>query len=225
MCRTTSKKAKALVQPVSVEDEVFAIGPIAEGLPDAQKNASADSKAFHVGAIDGPGACWRQSLSTNGRTVQYKLDTGAQVNILPYEVYQRFSPRPRLHKASTSLFAYGAVHPIPVKGQCICEVVLPHGGSRQLRFYVLEAGVRAVPLLGLQACDQLSLVKKVEAMTAATRDDLPTTIREDEIARDYLDLFDGVGVMKESSYEIRLLDGAQRTLFPGDGTTCSLSYV
>ena len=97
MCRTTSKKAKALVQPVSVEDEVFAIGPIAEGLPNAQKNASADSKAFHVGAIDGPGASWRKSLSTNGRTVQYKLDTGAQVNILPYEVYQRFSPRPRLY--------------------------------------------------------------------------------------------------------------------------------
>ena len=53
-------------------------------------------------------------------------------------------------------------------------------------------------------------MKKVEAMTAAeTRDDLPATIREDEIARDYLDLFDGVGVMKESSYEIRLLDSAQ----------------
>ena len=44
---------------------------------------------------------------------------------------------------------------------------------------------------------------------AETRDDLPATIREDEIAWDYLDLFDGVGVMKESSYEIRLLDGAQ----------------
>ena len=79
-----------------------------------------------------------------------------------------------------------------------------------------------MPLLGLQAWDQLSLV---EAMTAAeTGDDLPATIREDEIARDYLDLFDGVDVMKESSYEIRLLDGAQPYSL-GDGTTCSLSHV
>ena len=71
-----SKKAKAPVQPFSVEDEVFAVGPIVEGVPDAQKNASTDSKAFHVGAIDGTGASWRQSLSTNGRTVEYKLDKG-----------------------------------------------------------------------------------------------------------------------------------------------------
>ena len=37
-------------QPVSVEDEVFAIGPLAEGVPDAQKNASA------LVLFDGPGA-------------------------------------------------------------------------------------------------------------------------------------------------------------------------
>ena len=45
MCLTTSKKVKAQVQPLSVEDEVFAIGLIAEGVPDTQKKASADSKA------------------------------------------------------------------------------------------------------------------------------------------------------------------------------------
>ena len=120
MCRTTIKKAKALVQPVSVEDEVFAIRPIAEGVPDAQKNASADSKVFHVGAIDGPGASWRQSLSTNGRTVQYKLDTGAQVidsiSCLMKFISVSLHDHVYVHEASTRLFAYGAVHPIPVKG-------------------------------------------------------------------------------------------------------------
>ena len=124
MCRTTSKKAKAQVQPVSVEDEVFAIGPIAEGVPDAQENASADSKAFHVGAIDGPGASWRQSLSTNGRTVQYKLDTGAQVNILPYEVLSTTTPT----RGINQVVCVWCSPSNSCEGTVFCEVVLPHGG-------------------------------------------------------------------------------------------------
>ena len=164
MCRT--KKTKAHVQPV--DEEVFSVGPVAEGMHEMQTNSNSDSKVesklkqFHVGSIEGIGASWQQSLPTNGRMVQYKLDTGAQVNILPYNIYQQLSPRTTQHEVSAKLFAYGTVDPISVKGQCICNIGLQHGGSRQLRFYVLEAGIQAVPLLGLQACDQLSLVSRVE---------------------------------------------------------------
>jgi hypothetical protein len=142
--------------------------------------------------------------------VQYKLDTGAQVNVLPYEIYQTLSSRPQLHEASTRLFAYGTVQPIPVKGQCVCEVTLVNGGCRRLRFCFRSRSICAVPLLGLQACDQLNLVKKVEAVTSTEmEDDLPSTFRVDEIVEDYLDLFDSGGVMEGGSYKIRLVDSAQ----------------
>ena len=63
--------------------------------------------------------------------------------------------RPKLHKATTRLFAYGAVSPISVAGQCVCEVSVQGGIYRKLGFYVLAADVKAVPLLGLTAWDQL----------------------------------------------------------------------
>ena len=194
---------------------MFSVGPVAEGMHDMQTNSNSDSKIesklkeFYVGSIEGIGASWQQSLSTNARMIQYKLDTGAQVNILPYSIYQQLSPRPPLHKVSAGLFAYGTVDPISVKGQCICNIGLQHGGSRQPRFYVLEAGIHAVPLLGLQACDQLSLVRRVAATAEDTEDDSLSVIRVDEVAKDYLDLFRGFGAMTELSYKMRLVEWAE----------------
>lgn len=54
-------------------------------------------KGFDIGAVDGVGAVWQMPLTTNGRSIVYKLDTGAQANILPFAEYQRLDPRPKLH--------------------------------------------------------------------------------------------------------------------------------
>ena len=113
--------------------------------------------------MDGVGAAWQLPLTTNGRSIVYKLDTGAQANILPFAEYQRLDPRPSLHEIKTCLFAYGVECSIQLKGHCVCDVTLPGGDDHKLRFYVLASTVRAVPLLGLTARDQLNLVKRIEA--------------------------------------------------------------
>ena len=41
----------------------------------------------------------------------------------------------------------------------MCEVSAQNGISRKSRFYVLAADVKAVPLLGLTACDQLDFIR------------------------------------------------------------------
>ena len=121
------------------------------------------------------------------------------------------SPRPQLHPAATRLFAYGATSTLSVAGKCLCKVELDSGQSRNLLFYVLSSSVDAEPLLGLQACDQLNLLKRVAATTVSPLVSEPVSepIPQDSVAGQYMDLFQGFGCMREYSYQIQLKEGAQ----------------
>ena len=126
MCRT--KKA-AKVQTVSRQTElgdvVYAVGP--QSLNETQNAKKDTTQTFHVDALEGKGLTWQFEMPTEGQRVDYKLDTGAQVKLLPYAIYQRLYPRPLLHPTLSRLFAYGAKSPIAVRGQCVCSVQLPQG--------------------------------------------------------------------------------------------------
>ena len=159
-------------------------------------------ESLYVGLLDGKGEdSWQVSLRTNGLWITYKLDTGAQVNILPNSLYQRLMPKPELDQASSRLFAYGATAPLNVDGQCLCDVVSEDSVSRRLTFHVLSDTVRAEPLLGSEACDKLNLVKRVS--TACADNDVLNRICKDYIARDYIDMFDGIGCLKNYPYTVQ----------------------
>ena len=168
--------------------------------------SSHSPSSFQIGALDGAAVekTWKLRMIANSLPINFKLDTGAQANILPHSVFHQLSPRPQLHPASTRLFAYGAEFPLAVEGQCICDVQFEGGRSRKLRFFVLSPTVTAEPLLGLQACDQLNLIMRVSAVESPELE----AVRNDPVAREYIDLFDGVGRMDLYTYKIRLREGA-----------------
>ena len=63
-----------------------------------------------------PKACpWTVTLPTNGENVVYKLDTGAEVNVLPLKVYKSMRLPPKLKKSDIRLSAYNK-STIPVVG-------------------------------------------------------------------------------------------------------------
>jgi hypothetical protein len=184
MCRNRATPASR-VQPVTVaakddfqgkHESTYSIGPSVEPTNSREEPLSTTEKSFQIGAVDGAGAVWQMQL-TNGRSIEDKLDTGARANILPYTEYQRLVTRPRLQEVKSRLFAYGIESPIQVKGQCSCDISKPGGGTRKPRFYVLAPTVRAVPLLGLRACDEMNLIRRVE--TAVTeQSDLEEVCRD-----------------------------------------------
>ena len=133
------------------------------------------------------------------------------MNILPNSLYQRLMPKPELDQASSRLFAYGATTPLNVDGQCLCDVVTEDSVSRRLTFHVLSDTVIAEPLLGLEACDKLNLVKRVS--TACVDNDVLNRICKDYIARDYIDMFDGIGCLKNYPYTIQLREDAEPFAF------------
>ena len=111
MCRSTL--ADAQVQPVYTEDTqeemahtddiVHAVGLLVIE-DDGEAKTRSVEQTFHIGTIEGDGAAWMTELLTNVSPIRYKLDTGAQANILPYAVYRQMTSRPKLLRATTRLF-------------------------------------------------------------------------------------------------------------------------
>jgi len=122
---------------------------------------------------------WKVKLIVNDKPVEFKLDTGAQTNLVPESVYQSLKPKPKLHPARVRLTGYSGVT-IPVKGRCFVQV--QYKGSTHTMDFLVTPGERQ-PLLGLQACDALQLVKRVLNVKTESR----------HVVDDYQDVFEGLG--------------------------------
>ncbi|KAJ8017554.1 hypothetical protein HOLleu_44951 [Holothuria leucospilota] len=60
---------------------------------------------------------WLLPLAVNGSIIPFKLDTGADVNLMPEKDYQTLRPKPRLHKVQATVKSYGGAK-IPILGKC-----------------------------------------------------------------------------------------------------------
>ena len=62
-------------------------------------------------------ANWSITLSSNGTPISYKIDTGAQCNVIPVEILENISPKPDLQPVNVKLSTYNGSK-IPVVGKC-----------------------------------------------------------------------------------------------------------
>jgi hypothetical protein len=143
------------------------------------------------------GAGWTVQLETNGTIVRYKLDTGAQVNVLPRKIYASLKSAPVLKPAPVKLMPYGSSDPLPLDGQCQCHI--NYGKGHHLKFFVVPT--MSSPLLGLDACQQLGLISRVNSVSV-------NHSKNDPVIGQYLDVFQSPGLLKNYVYKIQLKDGA-----------------
>ena len=115
-----------------------------------------------IGVIQTSGKAWRIPLLTNGTMVSYKVDTGAEVILLPRAVYNRLHRKSELRPSAAKLLPYGSTTALSVDGQCVGHVMQKDGRARYLRFLVVP--FQEEPLLGLGACEHLGLVNSVAAV-------------------------------------------------------------
>lgn len=182
-----------------------------------------------IGSAQQSDMVWRVPLMTNGRRVSYKVDTGAQVSILPKSVYNQLPDKPSLRPTTARLLPYGSQEPLSVDGQCVCSVTMDDGRSRYLRFLVVP--YHDEPLLGLGASEHLGLLQRTAALRTSTAAEeplleglgLPTKDTEiNNVAQAFPDISDGLGCLKEFPYQIQLgekvqpvaIDTPRRVPFP-----------
>ena len=138
---------------------------------------------------------WRAKIEVNKTQVNFKLDSGSQTSTISESVYKKLNPKLKLHTVKTKLYGYGG-NPIQVKGRCYTQVKYK-GIAYNVAFFVVQGNRQ--PLLGLQDCVRLGLVKRVNVVEKDSNK---------EIIDEYPDVFEGLGCLP-GKHHITVKENAQ----------------
>ncbi|XP_063955560.1 uncharacterized protein K02A2.6-like [Lytechinus pictus] len=142
---------------------------------------------------------WKVNLRVNSEPVEFKIDTGAQANILPETIYHKLKPKPKLQKAKVKLTGYYETN-IPVKGRCYVQMEYK-GIKHSVQCLIIPGNLQ--PLLGLRTSEKLYLVKRVYHVDKQTEIKTGKTV-----VQDYDNVFVGLGCLP-GKHHITLKDSAQ----------------
>ena len=150
-----------------------------------------------VGMVEGNSKeSWKAEVKLNEHAVKSKVDTGADVTVLPPNIYHSLVPKPSLSKCDKTLTG-------PWKHKLCCL------GNFTAKLCVYDKVITELicvvkdlerPLLGRDAVEKLKLVKRVDTVSS---DDYKT-----KMASKHPQLFTGLGQMKET-YTITLKGDAK----------------
>lgn len=109
-------------------------------------------------------ACWKEVIKVNGRKIQLKMDTGAEVSLLPYYSLKKLKSMPEISPTKVRLFSYSG-HEIKTLGKCMLKCVVKENETEaNLDFFVTND---LEPILGLKAMKQLKLVPNLHAISSS----------------------------------------------------------
>ena len=161
--------------------------------------SSHDPNTVNIDSItdrDLPDTIFANIETDTGSTIRFKIDSGAQANVLSVETYKKLKRKPPIHKCSIPLFGY-ANHELVVRGFIIMKCRyrdLEYTG----RFFVVEAPSNALPLLGSRASLFLKVIK------ICSIDEIKTMTKE-SVLDEYDSTFKGLGEL-EGEIDISLDD-------------------
>ena len=149
---------------------------------------------------------WWQIVNVAGKSIRFKIDTGAEANVLPRSAWESFIDRPRLDKSSTVLKTIGGTHLVQI-GKAKLTLEANNRTVVEAVFIIKSDGT---PLLGLQTALKLALIKRnVEPKaTAAIQEVQYEGLKEAHITKKYQDVFDGKIGNYPGLYQIHLTDDA-----------------
>ena len=136
---------------------------------------------------------------TEGDTVtniRFKIDTGAQANILPLNLFKKKIDKPHLLEPSThKLISYTGQH-LKTTGK-----IKLHSRYRDqeqdMIFHVVDTDSQ--PILGLQACMDLHLVRLLLSIEEQQR----ASLTADAVRKEYKHLFEGMGDIGEAKIQLK----------------------
>ncbi|GBM45276.1 Uncharacterized protein K02A2.6, partial [Araneus ventricosus] len=114
----------------------------------------------YIGTISTSQQCdWLQEIIINDFPVTFKLDTGAQVNVLPLSVIRKLKNQPSIQPTSLEVCTYtGDALPVVDESVFMCVVNNQH---RELKFIIVDLNVQ--PILSAAACTALNLVQRIDS--------------------------------------------------------------
>ena len=170
--------------------------------PVRETNPDEEVGSLYVGSIvdNRSSTCkWTQELIVAGVKDFFKLDTGAEANVLPSQMYSRMRAVP-LMKSTNLLRGIGNGFIRP-KGTIRVPCTIPSQEKQvltpqSLRFYVVEEDVK---IIGRDACENLGLVQRLEVNTVKSI----LFHSKDQLVNEYKEVFSGIGCY-DGEYEIKI---------------------
>ena len=134
------------------------------------------------------GYIWSVYLTLNNSVVHFKIDTGADVIVIPESVYKNLKPTPTLIRSSKTLFG-PAQTTLPV---LVCFIGVVKRGEESLSQEIFVVNRARLALLGRPAIETLKIVQAVNAVEA------------EEVKEKFPNLFKGLGKLDGPDYVIKL---------------------
>ena len=151
-------------------------------------------------------------VEINSKMLGMKIDTGAQVNVIPISIYRQLGIKGPLKPCNTRLTAYDG-KPLSVEGSTSIPCKY-NGQTFHEEFFIVRSG--SSPILGLQACLRMNLVKLVLAMNSTTSSQIQVSeqpLTKHDVISKYSDVFTGIGQLP-GECEIHLREDATPVVHP-----------
>ena len=167
-----------------------------------------DYESFYIDSLeDDNSSAWFSKMKIGSDSVQMKLDTGADTNCIPLNVFRTLTGHNKIpvRKSSATLKGYGD-NPINHIGKVNLSCTAKSGKSAFYDFFITTSD--GPPILGRQACSDLDLVKLVHEARVKEK-----SLSKDELIQQNSDVFSGLGLFKEP-YDIKLKSGVTPKIHP-----------
>ena len=141
---------------------------------------------------------WKADIAINDKIIKFKIDSGADVSVLPHDVYNKLKKQTELELEPTNKVLLGSCN---YKLNCIGKFkakLSTNHKSVDTEVFVVKGLQR--PLLSRQVSQSLNLINKIDAIN---KKDYRT-----DIVEQYPKLFKGLGEI-EGEYEIKLNENSK----------------
>lgn len=166
------KKIKELTEQINVES--------------ASKESSFCIDQVEIANIN---SRWFEMIQINESNVKVKLDTGADVNVLPLNIYNKIKKsNVKLESTNMILESFGGnkIKPLGIT-ELLCTI---KNVTKKQEFVIVKADT--TPLLGLYTCREFNLIKRIHI--------LQNLNIKDKFISENVDIFEGNGTFKKKVY-------------------------
>ena len=120
----------------------------------------------------------RRTICLNGQPCRALIDSGASVNILSDGDFRALGSSTTLRNSSTKVYAYSALTPVQLQGECNVEVSF--GSAKSQAVFLVACDPRAETVLGRSAAQQLGILHIADspAVASVSGPDTPSTTSE-----------------------------------------------
>lgn len=189
--KTFNKNSRRQVQEVKKEDN------------DSETEDIGQFLAVHQVTKRGSNQWFQKILINNIVEIEFKLDTGSEVNLIPINEFKRMSDQEiNLEHNESTLEAYGGFLIKPIgKVNLTCSV---NKNRKMLEFSIVNS--KSPPILGLQACIELGLIKKINTVTNMFSN-------KEQFVKNNNEVFQGMGLFPDK-YQIKVDNNVEGIIKP-----------